>query len=65
MSPLPRDRHQRVAGYERDADKYNAAQLSGRTVRCFTARQIKSGYAIREIETALHRAAFLRQRAGQ
>jgi very-short-patch-repair endonuclease len=52
-------RHQRPVGMARDAEKYNAAQLAGWTVLRFTPAQIKAGYAIREVECALHRAAFI------
>lgn len=50
--------HQRPAGYARDCEKYNAAQAQGWTLLRFTPIQVKAGYAIREIEAALHRAAF-------
>lgn len=55
-------RHQRAAGYANDAEKYNAAQLSGWTVLRFTPVQVKSAYAIRQIEIALSRAALGRER---
>lgn len=55
----PGGRHQRPIGLAMDAEKYNAAQLRGWVVLRFTPTQIKSGAAVREIETALEHAAFL------
>ncbi len=49
-------RHQRVAGYERDEEKYNALQLAGWTLLRFSGRAIRSGFAIRAIEVALEQA---------
>jgi hypothetical protein len=46
-------RHQRVAGFEADAEKYNQASLDGWRVFRFTPRQIKSGYAVRLLQEAL------------
>jgi very-short-patch-repair endonuclease len=48
-------RHQRVAGYEKDCEKYNEAQLWGWKVLRFTQRQVKSG----ELYTLLERAFTL------
>ena len=50
-------RHQRMAGFEADAEKYIAAQLAGWTVLRFTARMVRSAEAVRAIEVALERAA--------
>jgi len=50
-------RHQRIAGFEADAEKYVAAQLAGWTVLRFTAKQVHSADAVRAIEIALERAA--------
>lgn len=50
-------RHQRAAGYERDAEKYNAAALEGWRVLRFTPKQVKSGYAIRIVDQAVTKAA--------
>lgn len=46
-------RHTRGSGFERDAEKYNAAAMLGWRVLRFTARMVKSGQAVRAIETAL------------
>jgi very-short-patch-repair endonuclease len=46
-------RHTRGSGFERDAEKYNAAALLGWRVLRFTARTIQSGQAVAEIEKAL------------
>jgi very-short-patch-repair endonuclease len=50
-------RHQRMAGFEKDAEKYTAAQLAGWTLLRFTSRMVRSAQAIRVIEIALQRAA--------
>ena len=50
-----RGRHTRGAGFERDAEKYNAAALLGWCVLRFTRRQIESGAAIDAIREALTR----------
>jgi hypothetical protein len=50
-------RHQRVAGYEADLDKYNAAAAAGWQVLRFTATHVRSGAGIRKIEDALRAAA--------
>lgn len=49
-------RHVRGAGYEADAEKYNAAALLGWVVLRFTRRQITSGDALEQIERAIRRA---------
>lgn len=46
-------RHTRGDGFERDADKYNAASLAGWAVLRFTGDRIESGAAIEVIEVAL------------
>jgi very-short-patch-repair endonuclease len=48
-----RGRHVRGSGFERDAEKRNAAVLAGWRVLHFTQRHIKSGIAVREIENLL------------
>lgn len=48
-----RGRHVRGSGFERDAEKRNAAVLAGWRVLHFTPRHIKSGIAVREIENLL------------
>lgn len=40
-------RHQRIAGYTADLEKYNAAALAGWRVLRFTPRQVARGDAIR------------------
>jgi very-short-patch-repair endonuclease len=49
-------RHQRIAGFERDAEKYNAAQLAGWTLLRFSGKAIRSAFAVRAIQAALERA---------
>ena len=49
-------RHQRIAGYESDLDKYNAAAAAGWQVLRFTATHVRSGAGIRKIEDALNSA---------
>lgn len=46
-------RHVRGAGYQRDAEKFNAASLLGWYVLHYTGSMIRSGYAAREIAEAL------------
>jgi very-short-patch-repair endonuclease len=46
-------RHVRGTGFERDAEKGNEAVLQGWRVLHFTRRQIKSGTAIKTIETLM------------
>ena len=48
-----RGRHTRGRGYEKDAEKGNAAVLLGYRVLHFTRQQIESGYAVDTIEKAL------------
>ncbi len=48
-----RGRHVRGAGFERDAEKRNAAVMAGWRVLHFTPRQVKSGAAVRAIECLL------------
>lgn len=48
-------RHTRGDGFEKDAEKYNAAALDGWTVLRFTSHMIKSGKAIQIIERAMTR----------
>jgi very-short-patch-repair endonuclease len=49
-------RHQTWQGYTDDCEKYNALELLGFTVLRFTARQIRSGYAVATIKEALDEA---------
>jgi len=46
-------RHVRPAGYQKDAEKLNAAALKGWTVLRYDRIQVKSGVALNEIEKAL------------
>jgi very-short-patch-repair endonuclease len=48
-----RGRHVRGSGFEKDGEKRNAAVIAGWRVLHFTPRQVKSGAAIRTIETLL------------
>jgi len=48
-----RGRHVRGVGFEKDAEKRNAAVMAGWRVLHFTPRHIKSSTAVREIETLL------------
>jgi len=50
-------RHQRLAGFEADAEKYAEAALAGWTVLRFTGGQVRSGFAVRALERALDQAA--------
>ncbi len=50
-------RHQRIAGFQADEDKYNAAQLAGWTMLRFSGRAIRSAFAVRAIQVALQQAA--------
>lgn len=54
-------RHTRGAGFERDADKLNAATSLGWCVFRYTAMRIRSGYAVIEIRVELERAAARRK----
>jgi very-short-patch-repair endonuclease len=46
-------RHTRGAGFGLDREKMNAAQLAGWLVLEFTARHVRTGYAVATIEQAL------------
>ena len=46
-------RHTRPAGYEADAEKYNAAVIQGWRVLRFTANTVNSGLALRTIKAAM------------
>jgi very-short-patch-repair endonuclease len=48
-----RGRHTRGSGFEKDAEKYNAAALRGWRVLRYTRKGVMNGAAIREIERAL------------
>ena len=47
-----RGRHTRGAGFEKDAEKYNAATLMGYRVFRFTRSMIESGQAVATLERA-------------
>jgi len=47
-------RHVRGDGYQRDAEKFNAASLQGWVVLHYTGAMIRSGEAAREIAEALN-----------
>jgi very-short-patch-repair endonuclease len=49
-------RHNRGAGYERDAEKLNAAALAGWRGFRFTVGMVKSGKAIETLRAALEQA---------
>lgn len=46
-------RHTRGSGFERDAEKYNAAAVAGWTVLRFTGGMVQRGEALEQIERAL------------
>jgi hypothetical protein len=48
-------RHNRHAGFERDAEKYNEAAILGWKVLRFTSEQVKRGLAIDTVLRALHK----------
>lgn len=48
-----RGRHVRGAGFERDAEKGNAAVMAGWRVLHFTPRMVRSGQAVRAIESLM------------
>jgi very-short-patch-repair endonuclease len=48
-----RGRHVRGNGFERDAEKRNAAVLAGWRVLHFTSRQVKSGAAVQAIKAIM------------
>ena len=48
-----RGRHVRGAGFERDAEKRNAAVVAGWRLLHFTPRQVRNGAAVRGIEDLL------------
>jgi hypothetical protein len=50
-------RHQRIAGYEGDIEKYNAAAAAGWKVLRFSSTHVVRGEAIRRLEDALRAAA--------
>ncbi len=50
-----RGRHVRGSGFERDAEKRNAAVMAGWRVLHFTSRTVKSGEAVQAIEALLRR----------
>jgi len=48
-----RGRHVRGSGFGRDAEKRNAAVLAGWRALHFTSRHVKSGTAVRQIESLI------------
>ena len=50
-----RGRHVRGSGFERDAEKRNAAVMAGWRVLHFTPRHVKSGLAVQSIESLMKR----------
>ena len=50
-----RGRHVRGRGFERDAEKGNAAVLAGWRVLHFTPRHVKSGLAVQAIERLMRK----------
>ena len=50
-----RGRHVRGSGFERDAEKRNAAVMAGWRVLYFTPRHVKSGQAVQAIESLMKR----------
>ena len=50
-----RGRHVRGSGFERDAEKRNAAVMAGWRVLHFTPRHVKSGSAVQAIECLLRK----------
>lgn len=48
-------RHTRGAGFERDAEKLNAAAVAGWLVLRYTDVKVRSGFAVREIEDVLRK----------
>lgn len=57
-------RHQRIAGFEKDEEKYNALELAGWTLLRFSGRTIRSAFAVRTIQVALEQAAKTGKEAG-
>ena len=53
-----RGRHVRGSGFERDAEKRNAAVMAGWRVLHFTRKHIRSGQAVRMIETLMTGRSF-------
>ncbi len=50
-----RGRHVRGSGFERDAEKRNAAVMAGWRVLHFTPRHVKSGLAVQAIESLMRK----------
>lgn len=50
-----RGRHVRGSGFERDAEKRNAAVMAGWRVLHFTSRHVKSGLAVQAIECLMRK----------
>lgn len=53
-----KSRHSRGDGFEKDADKFNAAARMGWIVLRFTTRMVRDGRAIKELESALRQQGF-------
>lgn len=47
-------RHNRPEGQQKDAEKYNQAVLDGWRVLRYVSKHVASGWAVAEIERALH-----------
>jgi len=52
---ISRGRHVRGTGFERDAEKGNAAVMAGWCVLHFTPRQVKSDMAVQAIEDLIRK----------
>jgi len=50
-----RGRHVRGSGFERDAEKRNAAVMAGWRALHFTPRHVKSGLAVQAIESLMRK----------
>ena len=47
-------RHTRGSGFEKDAEKYNAAAMDGWMVLRYSTQQVKKGYAIRDVKRIIN-----------
>lgn len=52
-----RGRHTRGSGFEKDAEKYNAAAMDGWMVLRYSTQQVKRGEAIRDVKRVLRNHA--------
>ena len=55
-------RHTRGAGFQKDCEKYNAANLLGYHVYRFTAADVKSGQAVHILEQAVENGRQVKTR---